>query len=66
MNISVGGAFLRSNLLIELGEHGVLVVEGAVARVSVVWLRGNGHPDGPGMGLAFDSVDEASCILRQR
>ena len=61
-DLSEGGAFLQTNLLIEVGEHGVLTVEGVDAAVQVIWLRGNAHEDGPGMGLVFGSQDDAARI----
>jgi hypothetical protein len=61
-DISDGGAFLQTNLLIEVGEHGVLSVAGVDAAVQVVWLRGNTHPDGAGMGLRFASAEDCARI----
>jgi hypothetical protein len=55
---SAGGVFLATQLLIEIGERGVLVVDGVSVAVQVVWLRGNAHEDGPGMGLCFDDDPE--------
>src|SRR5262245_14534102 len=55
---SVGGAFLATQLLIEVGEHGLLTVGDAEVAVQVVWLRGNAHEEGPGMGLSFDDTPE--------
>jgi Tfp pilus assembly protein PilZ len=61
-DISDGGAFLQTNLLIEVGEHGVITVDEIEAPVQVIWLRGNAHEDGAGMGLRFASADDASRI----
>jgi len=52
-DVSADGAFLGTQLLIEIGERGTLEVGGATIDVEVVWLRGMSHTDGPGMGLAF-------------
>ncbi len=52
-DVSGGGAFLGTQLLIEVGERGVLEVGGASIAVEVVWLRGAAHAHGPGMGLIF-------------
>jgi PilZ domain len=56
---STGGAFFGTQLLIEVAETGLLVVDGREIAVEVVWLRGNAHEDGPGMGLSF-AADEAA------
>jgi hypothetical protein len=61
-DVSEGGAFLQTNLLIEVGEHGILTVEGVTAAVQVVWLRGNAHEDGAGMGLRFASLEDSARI----
>lgn len=61
-DISEGGAFLQTNLLIEVGEGGVLSVEGIEAAVRVVWLRGNAHEDGAGMGLVFTDREQAARV----
>jgi Tfp pilus assembly protein PilZ len=59
-NVSEGGAFLQTNLLIEVGESGILSIEGVEAPVRVVWLRGNAHEDGAGMGLTFADREQAA------
>jgi len=61
-DISDTGAFLQTNLLIEIGETGVLIVEGVEAAVRVIWLRGNAHEDGPGMGLVFADAGVAAQV----
>jgi uncharacterized protein (TIGR02266 family) len=60
-NLSEGGLFLRTSTPLERGARAVLrfgleqPVE-AVARV--VWSRVEGQGGPPGMGLAFETVDE--------
>lgn len=60
-NLSEGGLFLRTSTPLERGARAVLrfgleqPVE-AVARV--VWSRVEGQGGSPGMGLAFETVDE--------
>jgi hypothetical protein len=61
-DLSTGGAFLRTNMLIEIGERGLLIVGEIEAAVQVVWLRGNAHVEGPGMALAFEDLDAAARI----
>jgi Tfp pilus assembly protein PilZ len=56
-NIAAGGVFFATQLLIEIGERGILRLEGDRAPsvpVRVIWLRTASHPVGPGMGLAFE------------
>jgi len=56
-NIGAGGVFFATQLLIEIGEPGILRLEGDDAPsvpVRVIWLRTASHPVGPGMGLAFE------------
>ncbi len=55
---SAGGVFLATQLLIEIGERGILGLEGVEVAVQVVWLRGNAHDSGPGMGLCYDDDPE--------
>jgi hypothetical protein len=56
-NLSEGGAYLSTRILIEVGEAGVLESCGACVDVEVVWLRGAGHDRPAGMGLIFTSDD---------
>ena len=65
-DISIGGAFFGAQLLIEVGERGFLEVDGATIGVEVVWLRGNAHAEGPGMGLLFDADDAARSRFYDR
>jgi Tfp pilus assembly protein PilZ len=59
-NVGTGGVFLATQLLIEIGEEGVLTLDptdgepGASVAVRVVWIRYSNHLDGPGMGLRFE------------
>jgi hypothetical protein len=62
-DVATGGVFLATQLLIEVGERGELIVGDTVVAVQVVWLRGNAHPSGPGMGLAFVDDDAATARL---
>jgi hypothetical protein len=58
---SAGGVFMSTHLLIEIGERGVLHLGGLGGvdiAVQVVWLRGNAHEEGPGMGLCYDDDPE--------
>ena len=65
-DVSSGGAFLSTNLLIEIGEHGTLIVDDLEIAVQVVWLRGNAHASGPGMGLLFDETgDRLARVLEK-
>lgn len=65
-DVSSGGAFLSTNLLIEIGEHGILIVDDLEIAVQVVWLRGNAHESGPGMGLVFDETgDRLARVLEK-
>jgi hypothetical protein len=72
-NMSAGGAFLRVDVLVEVGEQGSITVGERSAEVRVAWLRGAGHPEGPGMGLTFtmgdrreeiEAVELALAVLR--
>lgn len=56
-NVSGGGLFLRSPLLVEVGERGTITLGAHVALVRVAWLRGASHAEGPGMGLTFEHAD---------
>jgi hypothetical protein len=61
-----GGVFLATNLLIEVGERGTLLTHGLEVAVQVVWLRGNAHASGPGMGLVFDEPSEQVAQVLER
>lgn len=63
---SDGGVFLSTQLLIEVGEHGTLVIDDLEMPVQVVWLRGNSHASGPGMGLLFADADELLARVLQK
>jgi uncharacterized protein (TIGR02266 family) len=62
-NLSEGGLFLRTSTPLERGAKAVLrfgqqaVVE---AWARVVWARVEGEGGPPGMGLQFETVDEAA------
>jgi PilZ domain-containing protein len=63
-DFSSGGVFLSTQLLVEIGERGLLTVDDVEIGVQVVWLRGNAHREGPGMGLAFDlDAEKREAIL---
>lgn len=58
LDIGVGGIFLRSDLLVEIGERGLVEVEGLQpVGARVVWIRGASHALGPGLGMAFEAKD---------
>ena len=62
-DIAPGGVFFATRVVIEVGERGTLVVDEHEIDVQVMWLRGNAHPSGPGMGLAFDDdLDKATAL----
>lgn len=61
-DLSAGGVFIASKLLIEIGERGVLEAGGDAIAIEVVWLRGCADGQGPGMGLAF--VDDPQARER--
>lgn len=69
MDLSVGGAFLRSDLLLELGDTLDVVIPlpdgyGVKARGKVVWITRDAKVKGnAGMGLEFITIAEAD---RQR
>jgi hypothetical protein len=71
VDVGQGGVFLATNLLIEIGEQGTLtlmdgeVPVGAGVPVKVIWLRGASHPQGPGMGLAFE-IPVADKVTERR
>ena len=58
-----GGVFIATYLLIEVGERGDLLVEDLEVPVQVIWLRGNAHPSGPGMGLVFSDDARAAPLI---
>ncbi len=64
-NVGAGGVFLATQLLIEIGEEGVLALDSgdgeASVAVRVVWIRYSNHLDGPGMGLRFEG--DATAFL---
>jgi PilZ domain len=62
LDLSTGGVFIATKLLIEIGERGLLEVGADVVAVQVVWLRGCADGEGPGMGLAF--VDDGVACER--
>ncbi len=66
VDVSAGGAFVATQLLIEVGERGRLMLDELEVGVRVVWLRGNAHVDGPGMGLAFAKGDPGLPALLAR
>jgi hypothetical protein len=65
-DVAPGGVFFATRVVIEVGERGTLLVDEHAVRVRVMWLRGNAHPSGPGMGLAFDDDPEAASRLHER
>ena len=65
-DVSDGGGFLSTRLLIEVGERGVLTVDGTAIGVEVVWLRGNAEESGPGMGLVFEGPAAERERFRRR
>lgn len=67
LNVGAGGVFLATQLLIEIGEEGVLTLDRVDDRgpvsvpVRVIWIRYSNHLDGPGMGLRFEG--DATAFL---
>jgi DNA-binding CsgD family transcriptional regulator len=59
-DIALGGVFFAARVVIEVGERGRLLLDDLDVGVQVMWLRGNAHLAGPGMGLAFD--DDAALL----
>jgi Tfp pilus assembly protein PilZ len=68
-DVGSGGVFLATNLLIEVGEQGLLTLEPPPgerprptegATVRVVWTRPYTHPLGAGIGLKFEMNDKPS------
>jgi hypothetical protein len=66
VDLSARGTFLATRLLVEVGERGVLEVDGHSIAVEVVWLRGNAGDDGPGMGLVFEAETAERERFRRR
>jgi hypothetical protein len=66
VDLSTGGVFIASRLLIEIGERGVLEVDGDTVAIEVVWLRGCADGEEPGMGLAFSGDDTARERFHRR
>jgi len=62
-DVAPGGVFLATHLLIEIGERGELLVGNLEVPVQVVWLRGNAHESGPGMGLVFTDDAHAARLI---
>jgi len=55
LDVGTGGLFLKSDVLVETGERGVITVgDSPPAKVRVAWIRGPSHPLGQGIGLAFE------------
>jgi PilZ domain-containing protein len=65
-DVSTGGVFFGTQLLIEVAEKGFLSAGGDEIAVEVVWLRGSAHGDGPGMGLAFAAGDGERARFHRR
>jgi hypothetical protein len=58
LEVGAGGLFLASHVLVEVGEHGQIELEGhAPVRVRISWTRGQTHPLGQGLGMAFELRD---------
>jgi hypothetical protein len=61
LDVGVGGVFLQTRLLIEIGERCRLEVDGLTpVTARVAWIRGPSHPLGPGLGLSFELRDARS------
>lgn len=65
-DVAPGGVFYATRVVIEVGERGTLIVDEHQVDVQVMWLRGNHHPSGPGMGLAFEDEPEKIRRLYER
>jgi hypothetical protein len=65
-DIGSGGVFLLTRLLVEVGERGLLALDGERHEipVCVVWTRGASHTLGPGLGLRFDIGDDQAVQRR--
>jgi hypothetical protein len=65
-DVGAGGLFVRTFILVEEGELGVVQRgDGPPVPVVVAWTRGAGHPMGMGMGLAFgnaSAIDERTSL----
>lgn len=59
-NLSEGGIFLRTSTPLERGSLAMLRFgsDGVEAPARVVWSRVDGQGGPPGMGLAFENIDE--------
>jgi hypothetical protein len=65
-DVAVGGVFLKTDLLLEVGERGTLallhengVLIGEEVPVRVIWISSIAQPSGAGIGLAFELKDPA-------
>lgn len=61
-NLSEGGLFLRTSTPLERGARAMVRFGGDLfieATARVVWSRVEGQGGPPGMGLAFEQVDES-------
>jgi Tfp pilus assembly protein PilZ len=65
-DVGAGGMFVRTDVLVEVGEKGAisLVHENGVliseeVPVRVIWTCNGVHPNGAGLGLAFEVRDPA-------
>jgi hypothetical protein len=69
VDVGQGGVFMRTRLLIEIGECGTLTLSHecttASVPVRVIWLRGAAAADGPGMGLSFEATAADTHALEQ-
>lgn len=71
-DLSVGGAFLRSELLLERGEEVNVAMEvpgvdgPIIAMATVVWTTRADDARGAGMGLQFHLLDERDRFELQR
>ncbi len=59
-NLSEGGIFVRTSTPMERGSKATLRfgTEGVEAPAVVVWSRNEGHGGPPGMGLAFEELQD--------
>lgn len=57
-DVGMSGLFLRSDLLVEIGERGQVEVDGlAPVPGRVVWIRPPSHALGSGFGISFELRD---------
>ena len=63
-DVGSGGVFVRTDLLVEVGEKGTLELLDESSKVlcepvpvRVTWIRSSMHPLGVGLGLSFDTKD---------